>query len=93
MEVLCHCQGFHEAQQLIIRTTDEIVMHVPDRLLFVEVHLERDLEWGRVFIDGACDGISNEEKVKRLSTNGHFHPDADCSAISLVVFVRYVRCL
>ena len=27
----------------------EIVMHVLDRLLFVEVHPERDLEWAGMF--------------------------------------------
>ena len=68
-------------------------MHVLDHLIFVEVHLESDLESGRVFLDGAGGGISNEERVKRLSTNGHFLSDVDSSAISLEVFVRYVRCL
>ena len=60
-------------------------MHVLDRLRFGEVHLERDLEWGRVFHDDAGDDISNEERVKRLSTNQHFLSDADSSAISLEV--------
>ena len=34
-------------------------MHVLDHLLFVEVHPERDLKWGRVFLDVAGDDISN----------------------------------
>ena len=72
-------------------------MHVVDCLLFVEVHPERDLEWGREFIDGAGDDISTEERS--CSSIDIFHSNcwrvscADSSAISLEVFVWYVRCL
>ena len=38
LEVFCHCRGFLEAQQLMIRITDEIVMHVLGRVRFVEAH-------------------------------------------------------
>ena len=98
LKVFCHCRGLLEAQQLITRTTDEIVMHVFDLLLFVEVHPERDLEHSRVFLDGAGDDISNEEIGKRLFTLDIFLSNcwrvssADSSVISLEMFIRYVRC-
>ena len=38
---------------------EQHMLHVFDRLLFIEVHPERDLEWGMVFLDGACDDMSN----------------------------------
>ena len=62
-----------------------------DRLLFDEVHPKRDLECGRVFLDGASDDISNQEREreKTLFTNGQFPFGADSSGISLEVFVQY----
>ena len=60
-------------------------MYMLDRLFFVEVHPERDLEWGKVFLAGVGDDIPNEERGKRLFTNGHFPSGADSSAISLEV--------
>ena len=60
-----------------------------DRLLFDEVHPKRDLEWCRVFLDGAGDDISNQERRKRLFTNGQFPSGADSSAISSEVFIQY----
>ena len=60
-----------------------------DRLLFDAVHPKRDLEWGRVFLDGAGDDISNQERGKILFTNGQFPSGADSSGISLEVFIQY----
>ena len=74
-------------------------MHVLDRLLVVEVHPERVLEWGRVFLDGAVGDFPMRREGRNCSpmdislSNCWRVSGADTSAISLEVYVWYVRCL
>jgi len=49
-------------QQFIIRTTDEVVMHVHYGFLLMEVNPESDFERSLMLLYGTGDNVADEER-------------------------------